>query len=179
MNALLIPAFAIVNHVRGGGGLFGSRIVALLQKIPGNGDLHAAPFVALMAWLAGVTAFGLPGWASCLLFALCWLAWSTPAWGFLQPLGRDQGPTNVRQPSWYEALFIRWSFGSPYLAYGYRTTLFLIPTAICFGWPWLILGPLQVAAYEIGWRLRQPGIPVGELITGALWGAFLVFHGAF
>ncbi|OCC05265.1 hypothetical protein BA190_10200 [Labrys sp. WJW] len=173
VGLFMIVAFAIANHIRGGGGLFGPQVVALLQRIPGNGDITAAPIVALLAWAAGVSAFGLPPWVACLLFALCWLAWSTPAWGFLQGLGRGHGPIDVREPSWYEALFIRWSFGSPHLAYGYRTTLFLIPTGICFGWPWLLLGPLQVAAYEIGWRLRNPGIPIGELITGALWGAAL------
>lgn len=167
VSLLLIPAFAIVNHIRGGGGLFGARVVAALQRIPGNGDITAAPFVALLAWLAGFSALSAP------LFALCWLAWSTPAWGFLQGLGRGPGPTD-REPSWYEALFIRWSFGSPHLAFAYRTTLFLIPTALCFGWPWILLGPLQVAAYEVGWRLRPGGgIAIGELITGALWGAFL------
>ncbi|MFC2252501.1 hypothetical protein ACETRX_22890 [Labrys portucalensis] len=173
----MIVAFAIANHIRGGGGLFGPQVVAILQRIPGNGDITAAPIVALLAWTAGVSAFGLPAWASCLLFALCWLAWSTPAWGFLQGLGRGPGPIDVRDPSWYEALFIRWSFGSPHLAYGHRTTLFLIPTAICFGWPWLLLGPLQIAAYEIGWRLRSPGIPIGELLTGAFWGACLIVLG--
>lgn len=162
---LLIPAFAIVNHIRGGGGLLPARVAALLDKIPGNGDMHAAPFVALMAWLAGFPAL------SAALFALCWLAWSTPAWGFLQGLGRGPGPTDVRAPSWYEALFLKTE--NPWVAFGLRTTLFLIPMALCFGWPWLLLGPLQVAAYEIGWRLRQPGIAYGEIMTGALWGAFL------
>ncbi|MGO4337887.1 hypothetical protein AB4037_23505 [Labrys sp. KB_33_2] len=178
VRLLLIPLFAVVNHIRGGGGLFGPSFVALLQRIPGNGDITAAPFVALMAWAAGVSAFGLPSWASCVIFALCWLAWSTPAWGFLQGLGRGPGPTD-REPSWYEALFIRWSFGSPHLAYGYRTTLFLIPTAVCFGWPWILLGPLQVAAYELGWRVRPTGgIAVGELLTGALWGICLLMFSA-
>lgn len=160
---LMMAAFAVLNHVRGGGGLFGPRVVAVLDRIPGNGDMHAAPFVALLAWLAGLNP---------VLFVLCWLCWSTPAWGFLQGLGRGPGPTD-RAPSWYEALFIRWSYGNPYLAFSYRTTLFLIPMTFCFGWPWILLGPLQVAAYEIGWRLRSPGIAIGELITGALWGAFI------
>ncbi|OCC05109.1 hypothetical protein BA190_09340 [Labrys sp. WJW] len=174
VSLLLIPAFAIANHVRGGGGLFGTRVVGLLQRIPGNGDITAAPFVAMMAWAAGVSTLGLPGWASSLIFALCWLAWSTPAWGFLQGLGRGPGPINERQPSWYEALFIRAAGGNPHVAFGFRTTLFLIPMAINFGWLWLILGPLQVAAYEIGWRIKSPGIAVGELMTGALWGAALI-----
>lgn len=168
VSLLLIPVFAIINHVRGGGGLFGARVVAWLKRIPGNGDATAAPFVALLAWLTGFSGL------SALLYAGCWLCWSTPAQGFLQGLGRGPGPIDVRAPSWYEALFIRWSYGNPYLAFSYRTTLFLIPMAFCFGWPWILLGPLQVVAYEIGWRLRQPGIAIGELITGALWGAFLL-----
>lgn len=161
---LTMASFAVLNHVRGGGGLFGARVVAVLQRIPGNGDITAAPFVALLAWLSGLNP---------VLFVLCWLAWSTPAWGFLQGLGRGPGPTD-REPSWYEAAFIRWSYGNPYLAFSYRTTLFLIPMSFCFGRPWLLLGPLQVAAYELGWRLRPGGgIAIGELFTGALWGAFL------
>lgn len=185
----LIPfAWAIDNHLRGGGGLFGLDTDKLL---PGSPDPWCAIPVILFGWLVGITPVTylvpyigmIPTWilpyVSAIVFGLTWLCWSTPAWGFLQGLGNGPGPV-TRQPSWYEALFLK--TGNPYVAYGLRTTLFLIPMALIFGWYWILIGPLQVVAYALSWKIspsKQSGIPYGELITGAIFGAFAAGYATF
>lgn len=159
------------------------------KLLPGSPDPWCAAVVAVFAWLAGIRLdpyfVTLPEWVSgsivsAVVFALCWLCWSTPAWGFLQGLGHGPGPIATRQPSWYEALFLK--ANNPYIAYGLRTTLFLIPTALLFGWWWILLGPIQVGAYALAWKFRpktSSGIPYGELLTGACWGAMASLVHAF
>ena len=184
-----IPLLAWLNRVRGGG-LGG-------QYLRSSPDIWVAPFFALAAVLlgmhvaagvAGIPALSWPAWLTFaagwpswateavtgLLFALCWLSWSTPAWGHLYRLGFLPPPTD-RPPSWYEALFIAVSGGNLFIAFGLRMTVFLIPMALFFGWPWILLGPLMVGAYTVGWRIAPAGgIPYAELLTGALWGLGMV-----
>lgn len=187
LQLLLLPFFTVNNIIRGGGGLFGLNTA----NLPGTTDAFCAVFVAIAAYFMGVhtwvldllptTIYGvivapyIPYVAS-LFFALCWLAWSTPAWGFLQGLGAGPGPT-VRQISWYEKLFLK--TGSVYLAFGLRTTLFLLPMSIIFGWPWILLGPMQVLLYSVAWAIRpgnMSGIPIGEALTGFAWGVMALLY---
>lgn len=183
---LLVPAWAVLNHLRGGGGLFG---IDTKKILPGAPDPWCAFIVIVFAGLAGITLdpyfVPLPSWASAalpsaIIYALTWLCWSTPAWGFLQGLGYGPGPIATREPSWYEALFLETK--NPYLAYGLRTTLFLIPMALLFHWYWILIGPLQVVAYALAWKFRpstSSGIPYGELLTGAIFGAFAAGQATF
>jgi len=172
---------AWINRVRGGG--WGG------QYLPGAGDWYSAALMTFLAALWGIHspwAALAPWYFSALLFALCYLAWSTPAWGFLYVLWFWPPPIN-REPSWYEALLIKICLGSRTAAFGLRMTLFLLPMAVVFGWHWLLLGPTLLAAYVVGWligeayiRLRRItpveayGIPFCEPLAGAALGTTVV-----
>lgn len=170
LAALLIALCAWLNRVRGGGD--GG------QYLKGAPDLYVAPPMALIAAVCGVHSWAvdlLPVWPiaaatlNTVLFALCWLAWSTPAWGTLYRLGFIR-PVD-RPGEWYERLFVKWARGNLFIAFGLRMTLCLIPMAVLFGWPWLLLGPAMVGTYWAGWKLNPlDGIPNAERFTGALFG---------
>lgn len=177
LGAVLIVACAALNRVRGGG-LGGDRL-------PGATDLWVGPVMGVLAALAGVELWPGVWWpVTASAFAACWLAWSTPAWGYLFGLWFET-PAPGREPSWYEAAMLRATAGNRTAAFGLRMTLFLIPMALLFGWGWLALGPVLLAAYIAGWLIGRAhlrglpaypayGIPFAEVIAGSAWGAAIL-----
>lgn len=176
---LLIPAFALLNHIRGGAGLF-APLASLVAKLPGRAIYWCAPVAGLLAW-------PVLGGANALLFALTYLAWGIPEWGRWYTLNRESRSISG-EPSAWAALLERYADRIPwgqitdpetntprndYACFTIRNTVLLLPLAVIS--PWLVLlGPLQTVAYEIAHRVRHPGgVAVGELIFGGMIAAAL------
>lgn len=157
LAALTVLACAALNRCRGDDRW-------MMGKLPGRPLYYVAPVIGLVAW----------DWR----FALAYLAWGIPAHGRFFDLGRlpdDFGREGVK-PSPFERVLIALSFGSDYVAFFWRQAL-AVPLL------WWIVGPLSLAfppavlaAYELAWRFgpRRP-ILYAELLTGALWGALIVW----
>ena len=185
---LLIPLCAWLNRVRGGG--WGGQYLPFAQ------DFWVAPPMGGIAYLMALHPHLFEPWPwlmvpeirleSAVLFALCWLCWSTPGWGCLYRMGFLPEPD--RTPLWYERLFIWISGGDLVIAFGMRMVICLIPMAIIFSPAWLIIGIAFTAAYYAGWTIAAwrtydnpnvplDGIPWAEPLTGACWGAAIVLFG--
>jgi hypothetical protein len=110
--------------------------------------------------LIGLLAFTVLPWLPAALVALWYLLWATPAWGYLQLLGR---PVDGKGPSGIEQKLLGVTGSNVHLAFLLRHLL---------AGP---IAPLILGAYELAWRVRpQNPIIVGELITGALWGLMIL-----
>lgn len=176
--ALYAAAFALLNHIRGGAGLF-APLAGLVAKLPGRAIFWCAPVAGLLAW-------PVLGWHAP-VFGATYLAWGIPEWGRWYTLNRESRSISG-EPSKWAALLERYADRIPwgqitdpetntprndYACFTIRNTVLLLPLVIIS--PWLVLlGPLQTVAYEIAHRIRHPGgVAVGELIFGALIGAAL------
>lgn len=178
---LIVVLFAVINRIRGGG---------IIKNLPGNARYWVLPAVSFSAGLAGVHSH-LFGWIGVdivravlddALFAGCWLAWCLPPWGPWIALGHE--PYDFPQTGaikWFEALIDRVTGGNPYLALGLREAIGLVPVALLFNPLYLLVAPLIVGCYTLGWTVRirlfktVDAIAISELCTGAVWGAALVF----
>ncbi len=157
IDAILVPALSAINRFRGGG--------LCADRLPGHPRLYAAALVAAVSFLA-------VGPFDAALVGLCFLAWSWLPHGRWFDLGRMPDDYVERKPSDFEIIIGR--LPNDHARFTMRNLVGLIP-AIAFLNPlFLLLAPLQTAAYEIGWRVT-PKTPTvtGEWITGALWGAFI------
>lgn len=161
----VVPAMIVLNHLRGGGGLF--RVSWLLAYLPGRVLYWIAPLVGLLAWTC------LP-WPKAIAFGLAYLIWGVAEWGRWFSLGRLPRDAGGRPVSWFARGIEMIAGTNDYAAFTIRNFVMLIPAFYFF--PFLLaLAPLQTGAYEIGWRISpKGGIGVGELLTGALWGVVLV-----
>lgn len=143
------------------------------EWLPGRALFWVSPVV-------GLIATALHGWELGLLFAVGYLAWGAPAWGYLQLLGRyvyDKHPTEL------ESRLLDLASGDVHIALGLRH-MFALPAfvgvALLTGvWTFVLWAPLfalaVVAAYETAWR-TQPRAPIiiAEYAAGALWGVVIV-----
>ena len=160
ISALIVLACAVLNRARGDDRW-------MMGKLPGRALYYVAPAVGLVAW----------DWR----FALAYLAWALPAWSRWFDLGRLADDFNREgiKPSPFETFIERISFGSDYLAFLWRHAL-VVPLLWWLVGPWALAFPLVVlAVYELAWRLRPRNpIILAELLTGALWGSFVLLGAA-
>lgn len=179
---LLVPAFMLLNHACGGGAWLG--ISAYIDKLPGRPIYWAFPIAGLLAWPA-------LGWKHAIVFALVFLLWRVPEWGRWYSLNRVPRTTSGK-PSWWGAILEKYGdrirYGqiidpwtglkrNDYVCFSVRNSVLWAPAAL-IGWPMLLLGPLQTAAYELGHDIVDPnGIPACELIFGAVIGLVLAAFG--
>jgi hypothetical protein len=175
---LLIPGFAIINHFRGGGVLIG--LAPLTDRLPGRPIFWAAPLAGLLSLLVFE-----PLWAA--YFGFCYLIWGIPPWGRWFDLERMPDAFPYRPLKWEERITARWHLND-YWAFTLRNSICWVPTALISPW-FLLLGPIQTGAYEVGWRVRPfthddkgnvtggGGIPAAELIFGAVIGCSLFIYG--
>lgn len=186
---LLIPAFAILNHFRGGGALLG--ISSFVDSLPGRPIFYAAPTAGLLVW----PAFG---WLDALIFAAIYLVWGIPEWGRWFTLNRRDRFASSGDASWYGKI-IEWlgdkvtpawlggitdpGTGLPrndYACFTIRNTVLLAPFLFTDHPTLALLGPLQTFAYAIGWKLRPSGgIPPSELTFGTFIGTGVALVGLF
>jgi len=150
---------AIINHARGGG--FGA------EHLPSHPRYYAAAAVALLTLLTAspVTA---------LTVGICFLAWAWLPWGEWYDLGRLPDRWPARTPNRFERTLTDFARGNDHIAFLVRNAIGLVPATLLVSPLFLLLAFVQVAAYEIGWRVT-PKTPIrtGELLTGAAWGAMI------
>lgn len=136
--------------------------------LPGRGVYYVAPTIAAVA-------FAMWPWWAAMAFGAAFLFWRSFSWGHLYGLGRF-APLDRPMPA-LEHTLLRLGGGNAYAALTLRHA-FMLPLAIVQ--PWALAFPvLATLAYEIGGRFapRWP-ILVAEVLTGALWGALIVWGAA-
>ena len=167
--ALILLCAAVLNHIRGGGGLF--RISWLIDKVPGR-PLY---WVSL---LIGLLALPVMPWQYATAFGVGYLIWGSAEWGRWFSLGHMPRGANGKPPSWFAVLIEDVAGPNDYVAFTLRNVLMLLPLSLIFP-VMLAFGPLQTGAYAMGWRLAPDnGIGVSELLTGSLWGVAIIVCGA-
>lgn len=160
MSVILVVLIAVLNHMRGGG--FGASI------LPGHPRFYAAPVVAFIS-------FPFVGPLDAFFVGISYLIWSLAPWGRFYDLGRLQPSYSPTEEGWFEAGILKLA-GNDHIAFTLRNAICLLPAALLMGPSVMLLAPLITVAYEIGWRIT-PTAPIrtGELITGALWGAAIIW----
>lgn len=166
MGLLYLLCMAWLNTVRGGhlGGEW------LRKALPG----HPRMWVAGAVGLASTPFYG-PLWgllAGVTYLLSVWLPWGR--WYDLGRLPADFGPPSIGWELKFEQ-FIERLTPNDHLAFGVRNFISYIPMAILFGPMVLLLAPMQVVAYEAGWKWT-PSAPIrtGEIATGYFMGAMLL-----
>lgn len=167
-------AGSIINHLRGGGGDFGSAVSGFIAKMPGRPLYYTAPLFGLLAW-------PLFGWKLAILQAVANFLWGIWAWGRWYSLGRTPR-AQEHAPSLFEKFIEALpGAGNDSVAFSYRNTLGQAFGAI-FITPWcLYMVPIQLFAYWLAWILHEEkdgsyatgAIPMAELLYGATQGMFL------
>ena len=155
-----VVLLAILNRVRGGG--FGG------DRLPG----HPRYYVA--AAVGAASCIFIP-WAEAVLVALCYLAWSLLPWGRWADLGRlhPDYVDEIRKPSGFEVLVGR--LPNDHVRFTARNAVALVPAVVLIHPAFCLLALAQTAAYELGWDMApQRSYEPQELLTGALWAAFIV-----
>jgi hypothetical protein len=157
--ALLVPAIAAINRVRGGGCSF-------ISSLPGHARFYAAAMVAAVSALVVGPIDGL-------VVGACYLAWALLPWGRWYDLGALEGYPN-RPLSPVETIVNRLSGGEDAIAFTIRNLVGMLPAAALINPLFLILPAFQLAAYGAAWKWA-PAAPIrlAEYLTGALWGAFI------
>ena len=165
---VVIFACALLNRVRGGG-LYGDRL-------PGRALYWVAPAVGALVLLVSP-------WPVALAWAVGYLVWGLPGWGFT--LSRLGGYAPDREPEGLDAALGRLP---TLLAVAVRMMLVMPAVAavawLIGDWRFLAAGPAFAAAattiYAILFR------PIGshdwmraELAVGVLWGALILVAAAF
>lgn len=158
IQLLIIPAFAFLNRLRGGGWFE--------DKLPSRALFWVAPIIG------GIACCILP-WRDGVFFGVTYLAWGWLSWGHWFDLGRK--PPLTRAKTHFEQAVERISFDSDHIALFWRMCI-ASPFLAYFWWVYALIFPFAcVAIYEASWRLWPDNpIPKAELLTGALWGAFLL-----
>lgn len=158
IELLILPLFAFLNRLRGGG-FFAS-------KLPSR-PLY---WVAVCVLCSSIAV--LP-YQDAFVFTLAYFVWGVYAWGRWFDLGNMPELTRPIKP--LERVIERISFGSDYIAFGARMA-FASPFLAYFGLVYVLLFPLAcVVIYEVSWRLWCDNpIPKAELIIGVLWGSMLL-----
>ena len=158
IELLIIPIFAALNRVRGGG-FYG-------DLLPSRALFWVAPVITLFA-------LAMLPWQDALIFGAGYLAWAFYAWGRwfdlnnMPELERPIKPLERRieaisSGNDYIAFSIRMAFAAPFLAY------FSIGLAVVFPF-------ICTTLYAAAWRLwKQDPIPKAEMMVGALWGVILI-----
>jgi len=156
LELLLIPAFSVLNRIRGGG--FGA------YNLPGHPRFYVTAVVGLLCW-------PLYGWLTAAYIAVSYLAWSILPWGSWYGLGRFDHPDE----SMFEKVVTRISFNDDHVAFTIRNFLGLLPAAVLIHPFMLMLAPIQTLLYELSW-IKQPKTPItaAELLTGGMWGWIVV-----
>lgn len=166
MGFLYLICMAWLNTVRGGhfGGAW------LRTALPG----HPRIWVAGAVGLASTPFYG-PLWG--LLAGVGYLLSVWLPWGRWYDLGRlpdDYGPPSTGLELQFEKI-IDFCTPNDHTAFGVRNFISYIPIALMFSPILLLLAPMQVAAYEAGWRWTpKSAIRTGEIITGYMIGAMLL-----
>lgn len=157
IDAVLVPVFACLNRLRGGG--LGAR------HLPGHPRFYAAG-------LAGLAALPFVGAIDAACVAVSYLAWAWLPWGRWFDLGRLPLYYVRRTETPFEKLIGR--LPNDHARFTARNLIGLVPAAVLLSPLFLLIAPLQTAAYEAGWR-TTPKTPTvtGEWITGILWGLFV------
>lgn len=173
LTIITILFCAFLNRLRGGGWF--------APKLPARKLFWVAPCIGAIAcaWLP---------WRDAALFGVAYLAWAWPAWGRWYDLGHK--PELERERGAFERVVEAVSFGNDHAAFTLRMAI-VCPFLAYFWWPLAIIFPFACTAiYELAWRLWPDtddddenlwvGRPItkAEMMTGALWGAFLISIGA-
>ena len=158
IELLIPPVFAFLNRLRGGGWF--------ADRLPFKKLFWVAPIIG------GIACSVLP-WRDGVFFGVSYLAWGWLSWGHWFDLGRMA--TLPRSKTQFEQAIESISFGSDHVAFFWRMCI-ASPFLSYFGWVYALIFPLAcVAIYEASWRVwRDNPIPKAELITGILWGMFLL-----
>lgn len=171
LDPLIILASAACNKARGGG--LGAHLWA------GHPRWYIAPIMGVLAYLAGASLIVAP------VFALCWLAWATPAWGRWFTCGRQPREISgapAQWEAWIETL-AGWITQerriADHLCLAMRNAVCLLPVLFVapLAWPIMLAG--MAASYEIAWRIwrkneNNRAIDVAEIATGLFWGLAIV-----
>jgi len=163
-DVLLVLAFmvllAILNRVRGGG--FGG------DRLPG----HPRYYVAVAVGAASCVFLA---WPDAVGVGLSYLVWSLLPWGRWADLGRlhPDHIDEIRASSGFEILVGR--LPNDHVRFTARNLVGLVPAVLLIHPAFALLSLAQTAAYELGWDIApQRSFEPQELLTGALWAAFIV-----
>ena len=157
IDALLIPALAVLNRVRGGG--------FWADRLPGHPRFYVAPAIAVlclpvMPWLKAVEA------------GACYLVWSFLPWGHLMCLGKFIPP---RPMSPIESSCLEVVKGDYLVALMLLHLIGLLPMAFLVS-PLAFLAPIPIGlSYALGWSVTPAtAIRTAEILVGAVWGVLLL-----
>jgi len=190
LEALLIVLLSALNRVRGNDEWMRKTRVHPQQEmgpkwLPGRPLFYVAPVYAALSNAVLPSA-----WAAA-AFGLAYLIWGTPGWGRWFDLGRMPKDFNREgiEPSPLEVFINMISFGSDHVALFFRHFLMIVPGLLILGYSLnqvnlvaisVLFGAWVVLSYEIGWQVQENvnkrinPILIGELLTGAVWGAMLL-----
>jgi hypothetical protein len=158
IELLIIPIFAALNRVRGGG-FYG-------DLLPSRSLFWVAPIITLFAMMM------LP-WLDALIFGAGYFIWAVFEWGRWFDLNNMPELERAKKP--LERIIDSMSFGDDYIAMTIRmafATPFLAYLSITAG---LLFPFIATALYAVGWRFwRKDPNPKNEVMVGALWGVVLL-----
>ena len=160
----------------------GSNLYHLKDKwnLSGKAVLWVLPFVfaATCYWYE---------WQIALIWTMTFWVWRIPAWGRWIDLGTmpDDFNREDEEPSWYEAIINRLSFGYDAVALFWRHFLTLIPgfvalymvSASLYVWAMPVFAFLLMSAYAWAKGILYPKheyIWLAELVSGVLWGGMIL-----
>jgi hypothetical protein len=164
LAVIIVAACAFLNRVRGGG--FGGA------KLPSRPLFWVTPVIGLLA-------YSIHSWQIAAAFALGYLIWATPSWGFI--LAGLGGYKPERSQTVLEAAF---EFLGPYWLQTFARMLFVLPgvalVAYLLGdWRFLWAAPIFAAAATLTYALLFENLGShdwmrAEIVTGALWGLLIL-----
>jgi hypothetical protein len=170
LEFLAIAFCGLLNRMSGTTGWMGKDDEWTDMGLPGRALWYTAPvlMIVALAFHPLSTAF----WVGA-----GYLIWRSPAWGYLQLLGR---PLPGKRPETIEDWFLTWAGGHVHLAHFMRQLL-IAPFMIALLGAWLgSIGTIIVAAaitmiYETAWNANPKNpIWIAETATGLYLGALMV-----
>lgn len=162
----------------------------LINRLRGDKDLWIKFFPGKALYYVLPLFFGLSylilPLIPALLMTFTYMVWAIPPWGRWFDLHRmDAFPR--KDPSIFEKVIEKISFGSDHLAFFIRMLFVLIglsiyayfvthsPVTLLYG---IVFAAMVVVIYEFSWRVlpRYP-IFLAELLTGGLWATLIILLG--
>lgn len=166
---LVVMLSTLINHVRGGGGLFGAAVSGAIGRIPGRPIYYTWVLMGLVAWLV------VP-WQYAITTALTNLTWGLLPWGRWFRIGARP---RKEEHDWFTDAVEQIGGDDDFFCFALRNAVALMPAALLIFAPMPALSGLiflQPLAY-LGVQVFSGDDNIGwcELLTGAIWGALIAF----
>jgi len=153
--------------------------VGFVNRLPSRPLTWAIPLVAMAAYLISFNLI----YTAVVTFAFS--VWRFPGWGLWFDLNQLDQTDDPRNHRFFEGLLNKVSLGNDYVAFTLRHLIFIIPGLVLFctlyGHYQIILPVAMLFSigmtmvYHVSYLInRQFGVPIAELLTGPVWGVFIM-----